>query len=522
MSFVELNDDLLALGPTNNRRSDAGGAEIEPCNSLIPNILVVDDDPLVRCQLSRLYEESGYIVEAVGCAEDALAQLAQGRTDFVITDIKLPGIGGAELIANMQESHPDVPVIAITGYLDIDTAVKVLKCGAVDFVVKPFDLVAVLETTRAALEKTRVYMEIRHLRRTLTNGAEFGNMLSKTPEMHRLFETIRMVASTDMAVVIEGETGTGKELVASAVHYHSGRRERPFVTINCAGLPDRLLEQELFGYEKTGYNETAHAGKIELAHGGTLFLDEIQSLSIAMQGKLLGVVEDRKVQRMGGHVGLPADLRVIAATSVPLKQLVAEGKMRSDFYYRINVMPIHLMPLRQRSVDISLLVQDFLHRHPVAAQRRILSVSKQAMRALLNYSWPGNIRELQNVLERAIILTPGRVIEKIDLPKTSGDHRPAGITTGTLAQWLDEKEKQFIAQKLDDCGGNIALTARSCDIGLRSLYRKMQKYGLDKKRFKHNAAPTKPIATKNHRPVGEAERLDSDSPQSVQDLESRV
>src|SRR5919108_1775790 len=508
MSLVALNDDRLAVGPTNNRRAEAGGAELEPSNSLIPNILVVDDDPLVRCQLSRLYEQSGYIVEAVECAEDAIAQLAQGRTDFVITDIKLPGIGGAELIANMQESHPDVPVIAITGYLDIDTAVKVLKCGAVDFVVKPFDLAAVLETTRAALEKTRVYMEIRHLRRTLTNGAEFGNMLSKTPEMHRLFETIRMVASTDMAVVIEGETGTGKELVASAVHYHSGRRDRPFVTINCAGLPDRLLEQDLFGYEKGGYNESGHAGKIELAHGGTLFLDEIESLSIAMQGKLLGVVEDRKVQRMGGHVGLPADLRVIAATSVPLKQLVTEGKMRSDFYYRINVMPIHLMPLRQRNVDIPLLVQDFLRRHPVAAQRRILSVSKQVMRALLNYSWPGNIRELQNVLERAIILTTGRVIEKIDLPKTGADHRSAGVAATTLAQWLEKKKKTFIPERLEDCGGSIALTARSCDIGLRSLYRKMQKYGLDKRHFKRNEAPIKPLATKSHHPIAEAERLD--------------
>jgi DNA-binding NtrC family response regulator len=186
--------------------------------------------------------------------------------------------------------------------------------------------------------------------------------------------------------------------------------------------------------------------------------------------------------------------------------------MRSDFYYRINVMPIHLMPLRQRSVDIPLLVQDFLHRHPVAAQRRIVSVSKQVMRALLDYSWPGNIRELQNVLERAIILTPGRVIEKIDLPKTGGDHRPAGITAATLAQWLDEKEKQFIAQRLEDCGGSIALTARSCGIGLRSLYRKMQKYGLDKKRFKHSAAP---IATKNRRAVAEAEQRDPEAPQIV-------
>jgi DNA-binding NtrC family response regulator len=495
MEAIELDNDRLASDP-------------EPPNSLIPNILVVDDDPLIRDQLSRLYEESGYTVDAVGSAEDALIQLGQGRTDFVITDIKLPGMGGAELIANMQESHPDVPVIAITGYLDIETAVKVLKCGAVDFVVKPFDLATALETTRAALEKTRVYMEIRHLRRALKNGAEFGNMLSKTPEMHRLFETIRMVASTDMPVVIEGETGTGKELVASAVHYHSGRRERPFVTINCAGLPDRLLEHELFGYEKTG-NEPAQPGKIELAHGGTLFLDEIESLSIAMQGKLLGMVQDHKVQRLGGHVRLPADLRVITATTVPLKQLVAEGKMRSDFYYRINVMPIHLMPLRERSVDIPLLVQDFLHRHPIAAQRRILSVSKEVMRSLLDYSWPGNIRELQNVLERAIILTTGRVIEKIDLPKTSRDGRPTAVTSATLSQWLREKEEQFIAQRLEDCGGSVSLTARSCGIGLRSLYRKMQKYELDKKRFKHNPAPKKRIATKSHRPrIAEAEPSD--------------
>lgn len=507
MDFVELEDRRLTPGATNKR---SNGAELEPSHSLVPNILVVDDDPVIRHQLSRLYEESGYIVDAVGCAEDALTHLTQGRTDFVITDIKLPGIGGAELIAEMQESHPDVPVIAITGYLDIETAVKVLKCGAIDFVVKPFDFAAVLEATRAALEKTWVYMEIRHLRRGLKNGAEFGNMLSKTPEMHRLFETIRMVASTDMAVVIEGETGTGKELVAGAIHYHSARSERPFMTINCAGLPDRLLENELFGYEKNG-NETGQPGKIELAHGGTLFLDEIESLSIAMQGKLLGVVEDRTVHRMGGQVGLPADLRVITATSVPLKQLVAEGKMRSDVFYRINVMPIRLMPLRERNVDIPLLVQDFLHRHPVAMQRRITSVAKPVMRSLLDYSWPGNIRELQNVLERAIILTTGRVIEKVDLPKASADDRAAAVTSATLSQWLREKEKQFIAQKLEDCGGSIGLTARSCGIGLRSLYRKMQKYGLDKKRFRSHSGPRKQMARKRHHAViAETKPLDRD------------
>lgn len=472
----------LALAPQADPGADSNH-EVERLQSLTPNVLVIDDDAVVCSQLSRLYEQCGYRVEIAGSAEDGLRLLAQGRIDFVITDIKLPGMSGADLIASMQECYPDVPVIAITGYLDIDTAVKVLKCGAIDFVVKPFDLVAVRDATAAALERTRVYMEIRHLRRALTNGAEFGNMLSKTPEMHRLFETIRMVASTDMPIVIEGESGTGKDLLASAVHYHSARRQHPFVTIDCAGLPDSLLEHELFGHESGHQGAAPQPGKIDLAHGGTLFLDEVENLSIALQGKLLNVIEEHKIQRAGG-----ADVRIITATSVPLRRLVAEGKMRSDFYYRITVIPIRLLPLRQRSVDIPLLVQDFLHRHPVAMQRRITAVSKPVMRALLDYSWPGNIPELQNVLERAIVLTTGRVIEKVDLPKAAWESHPPNLASTTLARWLDEKEKQFIAQKLEDCGGNITVTAQSCGIGLRSLHRKMQKYGLDKKRFKRKSS----------------------------------
>jgi DNA-binding NtrC family response regulator len=395
-------------------------------NSLIPNVLVVDDDPTIRSQLVRLYSHSGYTVVPVSSAEDALTQLSENSIDFVITDIKLPGLSGIDLIAHMQENFPDVPVIAITGFKDIDTAVNVLKHGAADFVVKPFDLGAVQESTRVALEKTRVYMEIRHLRRGLKNGSEFGGMLSKTAEMHRMFEIIRMVAPTEMTVSIEGETGTGKELVASAVHYHSGRRDKPFVTINCAGFPESLLESELFGYERGAFTGAvqAKAGKIELAHGGTLFLDEIESISVVMQGKLLRVLEDQKVQRLGGSADIHVDMRVITATNVPLKQLVAEGKMRSDFYYRVNVIPIHLIPLQQRKVDIPLLVQDFLHRHPMAARKGITSISKQAMRRLLDYSWPGNIRELQNVLERAIVLNAGRTIEHVDLPEVSFEAHP--------------------------------------------------------------------------------------------------
>jgi DNA-binding NtrC family response regulator len=268
----------------------AGNSQVQQSsanNSLIPNVLVVDDDPTIRSQLVRLYSHNGYTVVPVASAEDALMQLNEGNIDFVITDIKLPGLSGIDLIAHMQENFPDVPVIAITGFKDIDTAVNVLKHGAADFVVKPFDLGAVQESTRVALEKTRVYMEIRHLRRGLKNGSEFGGMLSKTAEMHRMFEIIRMVAPTEMTVSIEGETGTGKELVASAVHYHSGRRDKAFVTINCAGFPESLLESELFGYERGAFTGAvqAKAGKIELAHGGTLFLDEIESISVVMQGK---------------------------------------------------------------------------------------------------------------------------------------------------------------------------------------------------------------------------------------------
>jgi DNA-binding NtrC family response regulator len=432
-------------------------------------------------------------------------QLNEGNIDFVITDIKLPGLSGIDLIAHMQENFPDVPVIAITGFKDIDTAVNVLKHGAADFVVKPFDLGAVQESTRVALEKTRVYMEIRHLRRGLKNGSEFGGMLSKTAEMHRMFEIIRMVAPTEMTVSIEGETGTGKELVASAVHYHSGRRDKAFVTINCAGFPESLLESELFGYERGAFTGAvqAKAGKIELAHGGTLFLDEIESISVVMQGKLLRVLEDQKVQRLGGSADIHVDMRVITATNVPLKQLVAEGKMRSDFYYRVNVIPIHLIPLQQRKVDIPLLVQDFLHRHPVAARKGITSISKQAMRRLLDYSWPGNIRELQNVLERAIVLNAGRTIEHVDLPEVSFETHPSqggNAFNAPLNQWLQEKEKEYLSQKLDDFGGNVGLTARSCRIGVRTLSRKMRAYGIDKKVFKQKSDAAKAIPPKTGQP----------------------
>ncbi|MGH7847161.1 MAG: sigma-54-dependent transcriptional regulator [Candidatus Binatia bacterium] len=492
MALPELtkNKALRAVDFTSRSGGDdlAGSGPAAAITLQTPKLLVVDDDASMRSQLERLYAQSRYTVVAVGSAEEAIEHLAEADIDFVITDIKLPGMDGVQLIGHIHQNSPDVPVIAITGYSDIQTAVNVLKLGASDFVVKPFDLAAVQESTRAALENSKVYTEIRHLRRCLKNGSEFGGMLSKTPEMHRVFEIIRMVAPTDMTVLIEGETGTGKELVASAVHYHSARREGPFATINCAGFPESLLESELFGYEKGAFTgaDQAKAGKIELAHGGTLFLDEIESMSVVMQGKLLRVLEDQKVQRLGGNKPIRVDMRVIAATNVPLKSLVTQGKMRSDFYYRINVIPIHLIPLQERTVDIPLLVHDFIHHHPVAASKGITAISKPVMGLLMDYGWPGNIRELQNVLERAIVLTTGKVIEAVDLPDIAEDFQPneEPFSAASLDEWLKEQEKQYLTQKLDAFGGNVGMTAKSCGIGVRTLSRKMRLYGLDRRIFK--------------------------------------
>jgi len=487
---------------TGRQKVRESNGEKPPLAQLTPRILVVDDEPTICQQLERLYTQSGYSVVIATSAEEALERLKTGDIDLVVTDIRLQGLSGVELTKRIEEICPDVPVIVITGYADIATAVEVLKLGASDYIVKPFSAAAIQESTRVVLEKAEVFTEIRHLRHYIKEQCEFGGMLSKTPEMHKVFETIRMVSATNMTVLVEGDTGTGKELVASAIHYQSPRREGPFVAINCAAFPETLLESELFGYERgafTGANQST-PGKIELAHGGTLFLDEIESTSLAMQAKLLRVLEDQKVQRLGGSRSVQIDMRVVAASNVPLKDLVERGQMRSDFYYRINVIPIHLVPLRQRREDIPLLVQDFLRHHSVAVEKRITGISQRAMSQLMQYPWPGNIRQLQNVLERAIVLTTGRTIEKVDLPDAAS---PAptdgkGISPNLpLRQWLREQEKQYLLSLLESFGGRIGPTARSCGVDVKTLYRKMRQHGLDKRTFQQGTSKDLSAASKD-------------------------
>ena len=461
---------------------------------LTPHILVVDDDAMIGEQLERLFTHSGYKVTIANRAEQALEFLEHEDIDLVVTDIRLPGIDGVELTKRIAERWSDIPVIVVTGYGDIETAVEVLKLGASDFIVKPFSAAAIHESTRVCLEKACLFIEIRHLRHRLKESCEFGGMLSRTPEMHRVFEVIRTVAPTDSTVIVEGETGTGKELVASAIHYQSERRERPFVTINCGGFPEQLLESELFGYERgafTGANQS-RPGKIEMAHGGTLFLDEIENMPLSMQVKLLLVLNNQRVQRLGSNHWTRVDMRIIAASNIPLKDLVAQGKMRSDFYYRVNVILIELIPLRQRLDDLPILIQDFLRHHPVAVRKNITGIANSALDHLMQYSWPGNVRELHNVLEKAVILGKSRVINVVDLDLDFGHSAsetkanatgPKGAIELTLNLWIREKEKEYLIHKLSAFRGRIGLTAKSCGVEVRTLHRKMQLYGLDKKAF---------------------------------------
>jgi DNA-binding NtrC family response regulator len=458
-----------------------------------PHILVVDDDPLICQQLERLLKNDGYRVTLASLVEKAQQVLEKEDIDLVVTDIRLAGpLDGVELTRLIAERWSDIPVIVITGFAEIETAVEVLKIGASDYLVKPLTAAAIQESTRTVLQRAVLFTEIRNLRRHLKENCEFGGMLSRTPEMHQVFETIRMVAPTDGTVVVEGETGTGKELVASAIHHQSQRREGPFVTINCGGFPESLLESELFGHERGAFTgaDQARAGKIELADGGTLFLDEIENMPLTMQAKLLLVLSDQRVQRLGGHRWTRVNMRVIAASNVPLGTLVAQGKMRSDFYYRIHVIPIRLLPLRQRAQDIPLLIQDFLHHHPVALQKRITGISPAAIDHLMEHTWPGNVRELQNVLEKAVILTKSRILDmadldldRISLTADAGSGNKKFSRELSMNQWIQEQEKAYLIHKLKTFGGRIDLTAKSCGVDARTIHRKMQIYGLNKKVF---------------------------------------
>ena len=403
----------------------------------------------------------------------------------------MPGIDGFQLARHVREKYPDTDVILITAFGNIKQAVEAMKLGASDYITKPFQPEAIRIVSEKLIERRRLLEEVRELRQRVHEEHNLENILSKSPKMLKVFELIRSLAETDSGVMITGETGTGKELVARAIHNLSRRKIRQFVAINCGAFPDTLLESELFGYEKGAFTGAVQSrgGKIELADGGTLFLDEIEAMAAPMQVKLLRVLQEREVERLGGNRKVKIDMRVIAATNVDLSLCLARGTLREDFYYRINVIPIQLPPLRERLEDLPLLIEHILSRHPVAMERNIRQVAPKVLDQMLTYHWPGNIRELENILERAIVKSRGDVIENVDLPAPPQRivdlwYAGNGAREISLKQWLSNSEKDYLRSLLIKYKGSISSTAKEAKVDNKTLYRKMRRHGLHKESFK--------------------------------------
>ncbi len=454
------------------------------------NILIVDDNDELRDHLGRLYEEEGYGVVKAATGEEAKERLHEQKFAIVVSDVQMPQMDGIELTRHIRDRYSDTDIILITGFGNVQQAVDAMKLGASDYISKPFQPEVIRFVSEKLIEKRRLREEIVELRQRLSEGYSLGKMIGRSGRMAKVFEMIKALADTDSGVMIIGETGTGKELAARAIHDLSARKDRPFVAINCGAFPETLLEGELFGYDKGAFTGAVQSrqGKIELANGGTLFLDEVENITAAMQVKLLRVLQEREVERLGSNRKVKVDMRIIAASNVDLSVSLAKGSLREDFYYRINVVPLELPPLRDRLEDLPLLIDHLLSRNPLARQRKIQKVSNSALGQMLDYHWPGNIRELENILERAIIRCGTDVVDEVDLPRAPNRVMRSIVQNAgrdmTLTGWLASKERDYLEGLLSKHKGSINAVAKEADVDTKTLYRKMKKQGLTKESFK--------------------------------------
>ncbi len=441
------------------------------------NILVVDDEEIVRDSLASWLEEDGYEVEAVENGMKALERLPLKEWSLALVDLKMPGMDGIQLMEEIKKTRPDMTVIIMTAYATVDTAVKAMKRGAYDYTVKPFNPEDLSMTIRKILEHQKLVKENIFLRKELKKQYRLHDMIGKNKQMQEIFELVKTVAPSNSIVLIQGESGTGKELLARAIHDESPRRDAPFISVSCAALTESLLESELFGHEKGAFTgaDAIRRGKIELAQDGTLFLDEIGDVSLKLQMDLLRVLEQREFRRVGGHDLIPINSRIIAATNRDLKKAIAEGHFREDLYYRLNVISIHIPPLRERKEDIPLLVEHFVDKFNIEMGKSIEGVNEAAMRLLLDFAWPGNARELRNVIERAMVVTKGKMILESDLSLPA-----AGGKTGNHGKSLDDIEKEHIRLILGENRWNIIRSAQMLGIDRVTLYNKIKKYDLKK------------------------------------------
>jgi DNA-binding NtrC family response regulator len=441
-------------------------------------ILVVDDELIVRESLSKWFAEDGYRVDAADTAACALKKLQGNSWNIMLVDIKMPGMDGIELLHRVKETNKQIAVVIITAFASVDTAVKALKDGAYDYVTKPIDPDYLDHLIEKILQEQELLKENQRLRDAVTELTSVDEIIGDSPEIGKVMELVRTVASTDTTVMIRGESGTGKELVARAIHNRSPRKYFPLVTVNCGAMTETLLESELFGHEKGAFTGAQYRrkGKVELADGGTLFLDEIGNIDPKTQMDLLRVIETKQFTRVGGSEVLSSDFRVICATNKNLEQAVKDGSFREDLFYRVNVFPVCIPPLRSRKGDVAKLAHYFLEKYTKAMNKKVEGFSRDAMLALKGYEWPGNVRELENAVERAVVVSVGPMIEKEHLPlQTLSSSAAAG-------RRLDDIEHKYIEEVLAETGWNISRSAAILDIDRVTLYHKIQKYDLKRNR----------------------------------------
>lgn len=445
------------------------------------NILIVDDDESIRDSCTQVLKKEGYGVKAAKDGEEGLNAFKKEFFHLVFLDLKLPGIDGMEVLKKIKEENPATPVIIITGYASITSAVECMKRGAFDYLAKPFSPEELRFLTKKALESRKIYFENISLRKELEDISEFDMVVGKSKAMARVMDVIKRIRSSDSTVLITGESGTGKELLAREIHKHSPRKNAPFVVVDCGALVETLFESELFGHIKgsfTGAYETKH-GRFEVANGGTIFLDEISNISLNIQAKLLRVIQEREVTRIGSTKPIKVDIRILAATNDNLADCVRDGKFREDLFYRLSVVPIPLPPLRERKEDIPLLVTHFLKKYNKRAKKNIKGISPTVKKALMEYDWPGNIRELENTIERAVVLSQGDEIELEDLVYHGlGSSLSLMDPVGGHFRTIEEIEKEYIKVVLQAQHGNKSKTAKILGIDRKTLLAKIKKYNL--------------------------------------------
>ena len=467
-------------------------------------ILVVDDSELICQQLTQLLAHPDRQITIATDGTSALEWLVEHPCSLVLTDLCLPGISGLDLIREIRDRELPVTVIAMTGFATVESAVEAIKLGAYDLIQKPLDDIRLEMLVNQALEDRRLIDEVADLRCRLQKKYAYHNLLGRSPGMAEVFERVARVASSSCNVLVTGETGTGKELVAQAIHFSDVTRRGALVAVNCAALPELLLESELFGHERGAFTgaERQKKGRFELAHGGTLFLDEIGEMRLGMQAKILRVLEDGRFERVGGTDSIQASCRVIAATNLNLSDAVAAGRFREDLFYRLNVFSIEMPPLRERLEDVPLLVDHFLHK---LAERNLpkKTFSRLALSRLLSYDWPGNVRELEHVTEQATVTTPGSVIEPENLPaqivarhdepfNLEFDHRrPLPEITAEFTQRI---ECAYLKRALEKYRGRVELCARHCGLSRRSISEKLRRYQIDKRDYKPHPARPRQLA----------------------------